>query len=116
MRCEEVREQIPAYVDGGRTDLGVRRHLATCRDCQAELARYQSLVGALGALRERVADPPPHLVSALVAIPSSQDRLDGVKEHLQRNRAVYVGGLAVAAAGAAGAAVWRARARRVAVA
>ena len=113
MRCEEVREQLPAYVDGGRNDLAVRRHLATCRACEAELARYRSLLEGLESLQGKVVETPPDLVRSLAAIPATQSRLNEMKGHFQRNRTAYLGGLALAAAGAA---AWRARARRLAVA
>jgi anti-sigma factor RsiW len=50
MHCLDVTGKLQAYVDGElsaeRTAL-VKRHLAICRDCQAELTRLQTVVAAL---------------------------------------------------------------------
>lgn len=116
MRCAEVREGLPAYVRNGDMPLAVRHHVSGCTECRAELARYEVLLDGLGALRHEVIEPPPSLVRSLVAIPSSQRRLRGAQRHVVRHRRAYLGGLALAAAGAAGAAVWRSRIRRLAAA
>ena len=116
MRCAEVREGLPAYVRNGDMPLAVRHHVSGCTECRAELARYEVLLDGLGALRHEVIEPPPSLVRSLVAIPSSQRRLRGAQRHVVRHRRAYLGGLALAAAGAAGAAVWRSRIRRPAAA
>jgi anti-sigma factor RsiW len=50
MRCLDVQAELEAYVDG---ELGPERsalleaHLASCRTCQAELARLQAVAAAL---------------------------------------------------------------------
>jgi predicted anti-sigma-YlaC factor YlaD len=50
MRCLDVQAELEAYLDG---ELGldrsarVERHLASCRACQAELARLQAVAAAL---------------------------------------------------------------------
>ena len=112
MRCAEVREGLPAYVRNGDMPLAVQHHVSGCAECRAELARYEVLLEGLGALRHEVIEAPPSLVRSLVAIPSSQRRLRGAQRHVVRHRRAYLGGLALAAAGAAGAAVWRSRIRR----
>jgi anti-sigma factor RsiW len=116
MKCEEIRESLPAYVKGGEASLGVKRHLSRCRECSAELARYQSLSNALGALETTPLQPPPDLARVLKAIPHEQSRVDMVRAHMARNRSVYLGGAAVAVAGAAGAVLWRSRRSQPAVA
>lgn len=117
MRCAEVREALPAYVRGGEASLAVRRHLSRCGPCRAELARYESLLSALGGLHKTTTEPPPGLAAILAAIPQRAGRLAGARSHVARNRNAYLGGAAVAAlAGAAGTAIWRARRGRVAVA
>lgn len=110
MRCEEIREMLPAYSRGEGT-LVVRRHLARCADCRAELVRYETLATSLTALRHSPSEPPVGLLAALEAIPSGVNRVDQVRGHLTRNRKAYAGGVAVALVGAAaaGAAVWRSR-------
>lgn len=116
MRCAEVREALPAYVRNGEMPLAVRHHVAACPECRAELARYEVLLDGLGALRHEVMEAPPSLVRSLAAIPSSHRRLRGAQRHVVRHRRAYLGGLALAAASAAGAAVWRSRIRRPAAA
>ena len=122
MRCEEIRELLPAYEREQRPSLAVRRHLAACADCRAELAVYEDLATGLHVLRRGTFEVPPDLTRALVAIPARRDlvadvrgRVGNVRTHVARNRAAYVGG-AVAVAGALGATLWRVRSRRVATA
>ncbi|MGH2730915.1 MAG: anti-sigma factor family protein [Actinomycetota bacterium] len=109
MTCAEMREAMPAYVRDGEQSLAARRHLARCADCKAELARYELLLGTLGDLATTTVEPPPNLAQSLAAIPSHTGPLGTVREHVTRNRNAYLGGVAIAAAGAAGAAVWRRR-------
>jgi hypothetical protein len=122
MKCHEVREALPAYAREGHAPAAVRRHLVECDDCRSELERYEVLVGALGRLRGAPATPPPALLATLTDIPRSAGIIDtlewrtaGMRSHLARNRRAYLGG-AVALVGAAGAALWRTRARRLATA
>jgi hypothetical protein len=121
MRCEEAREMLAAYASGDDVSLTLRRHLEGCRGCRAELARYESMLTDLRSLKAVTADPPPGLKSSLIAIPSTATRLaaarthvETAKSHVSRHRKVYMGGLAVAVAGAVGAAAWRTRVRAAA--
>jgi anti-sigma factor RsiW len=124
MRCEEVREALPAYVNTDGIELRVQRHLSRCPECKAEFARYEALMGGLRTLQTVTAEPPAGLFGALVDIPARASRLHGARarvetarDHVTRNRNAYLsGGVAVALAGAVGAALWRSRARRVATA
>ncbi len=113
MRCEEVREVLPAYVRDGETSLTVRRHVSRCPQCKQELARYEALLGAMSSLESKVVEAPPLLKTALLAIPEKVGSVDAVRAHVVRNRNVYIGGAAaaVAVAGAAGALLWRSRRR-----
>ena len=115
MRCEEIRELLPAYEPEQQPSLAVRRHLAACPDCRAEQAFYKDLATGLHHLRAATTDVPPELTRSLVAIPTQTGRVDQVRTHVARNRAAYVGG-AVAVAGALGATLWRVRSRRLATA
>ena len=122
MKCDEVREALPAYVREGHTSLSLRRHLAECGDCREELKRYEILLGSLGVLRGALARPPPYLYPAVTRIPRRAGftdkviwRTGGMRGHVVRNRGAYLGGV-VALAGAAGAALWRTRVRRPATA
>jgi anti-sigma factor RsiW len=114
MKCEEVREMLPAVV--GETDsLAVRRHLARCPECRADAARYETLLTTTAKLQTFVAEPPPGLMASLQAIPQARGRFDEVRTHVVRNRKAYAGGAAaMVATGLAGALVWRTRSRRLA--
>ncbi len=116
MKCAEIREILPAQVRDGEDSLAVRRHLARCPECKAELARYDDLLEGLGALAARAVEPPAGLLDALVAIPLQETRLASVKGHVVRHRNRYLGGAAVAAVGVAGAVLWHTRSRRLAAA
>lgn len=113
MKCRQISEMLPGY----RSDdfpQGVRRHLARCADCRAEVARYRQIDLSLAELGAGGIEPPPGLRAALVAIPHKASRLADVRSHVSRNKRTYTG-VAVAAVGAAGAALWRSR-RRIATA
>ena len=112
MRCEEIRETLPAFVEG-HDDLTVRRHLSGCADCRAELDRYESLATALGSLSHQTVAASPSLVAALYEIPSQQARLDVVRSHLTDHRKAYLGGAAALAAAGVSALVWRSRKGRL---
>jgi anti-sigma factor RsiW len=111
--CDEIREELPAYVKDRGGSLSVRRHLSRCPGCREELARYDSLVDLLGGLEMRTSEPPAGLAAALAEIPANASRIAGVRTHVARHRGRYLGGVAVLVAGAAGAAVLQHR-RRVA--
>ncbi len=115
MRCEEIRELLPAYEAEQQPSLAVRRHLASCGDCRAELTAYKELGTGLRDLRAVTVDVPPALASSLASIPARAGVVDNVRVHVARNRVAYVGG-AVAVAGALGATLWRVRSRRLAAA
>lgn len=116
MKCEEVREVLPAYSRDGDVGLPVRRHLSRCDDCSSELDAYQNLFGSLADLRHHTAEPPRELVHQLATIPYRAGRLEEARVHVVRNRNRYAAGLAVAALGAAGAAVYRTRRSKLATA
>ena len=116
MKCAEVQELLPAYVDDKDTTLEVRRHLSHCPECRLALEEYGSLLGDLAAMKQTVVAPPAGLRASLVAIPDADRRVEKVVTHLSRNKRAYAGGLAVAVVGAAGAALWRSRKMRPAAA
>lgn len=107
--CAEIEEMLPAHARGEAMTLAVRRHLASCESCRAELDSYRELAGMLGDLRVTAAEPPPGLLQALLEAP--RPRRDVVVRHVARNRRAYAGG-ALALLGAAGAVAWAARSRR----
>jgi anti-sigma factor RsiW len=112
MKCAEVQELLPAYVDDKDATLAVRRHLSRCAECRRELEEYGALLGELAAMKQAVVAPPAGLRASLVAIPDGEKPVEKVVTHLSRNRRAYAGGLAVAVVGAAGAALWRSRRMR----
>lgn len=116
MTCAQVRETIPAIMDHGSDSLEVRRHLARCPECKAELAAYEELRASMAAMGSATVAPPRGLMTALIQIPQRADRVEQVRTHLVRNRKQYIGGAAVLAVGAVGAAVLRTRTRRIATA
>jgi predicted anti-sigma-YlaC factor YlaD len=124
MNCPEVREALPTYVSDGLRILTVQKHLAECEACSAELSRYERLLEGLADLQAVTFEPPPELAPALAAIPEqsagfagvARERAEFVKGHVARNRRAYVGGVGIALAGVAGAALWRSRTRHPAAA
>ena len=120
MRCSEVREALPAYARDGYSSLSMRRHLAHCTECRAELARYERILGSLRQLEASPLDAPAGLAHALARIPEKANlsqtllwRAGAMTGHVARNRLAYIGGAGVALAGAVGAALWRTRSRRL---
>ncbi len=116
MKCDEVKEVLPAYSRDGDVGLPVRRHLSRCSDCTAELTQYEALFGSLASLTTHAVEPPPELFHQLAAIPYGSDRIAEARTHLVRHKNRYAAGVAVAAAGAVGAALWRVRRTRIATA
>ena len=113
MKCAEIREALPAYVEDRNSDLAVRRHLSRCPDCRAELEAYGSLRESLASMRLVEAQPPADLLGKLTSIPTEGPAVERVRTHVSRHRSAYAGGLAIAVVGAAGAALWRTRRSRL---
>lgn len=112
MRCEDVRERLAEYAAGELpASGGLDVHLASCRECAGELARYRELASALRALERRVPDPPPGLQARIVAsIPAHRVRDDVRRIATDHPRALTVGGAALGAAAIA--LLWWRAARR----
>ena len=118
MNCTDMRELIPILVSEDRSSLVAHGHLAECPACSEELLRYEILLAALGSLEGRTFTVPDGLPSSLTAVSSrravvrrARGRAHAARTYVGRNKPVYVGGAAVALAGAA-AAAWRIRTRR----
>lgn len=109
MECAEVQAALPAYVGEPGSSLALRRHLSRCPECKAEFEAYESMLGGLVELRQVGAEVPRGLVASLVAIPASSSAAELAKKHITNNRRAYASGLAIAAAGATAALVWRRR-------
>lgn len=118
MQCEDLVDLVSTTAEGVTIeDLQGRRHVETCLRCQAELARYRKLVRTLRTLRSEVFDPGPGFVAEVLAALDDAGERHLLRSLLSGHRVAYVGGLAVATAGAAGALVIaRSRGRRVALA
>ena len=108
MRCEDVRSLLPAMGDDHPVDLQAQRHIETCLGCQAEVARYQKMLRALGELREVRLHAPVGLL---------EDTLAGVggpaviRVLSSKQKAALAGAVGAVAAGAAATAVVVARRR-----
>lgn len=81
MRCEEVRELLPGYVDGELQPAGeVEAHLASCAACGSELAVYRGMLADLAELRDLGEEPRPELLHrtlAMIPTPTILHRLIG---------------------------------------
>jgi len=109
MKCAEIRESLPAYVEDRDANLAVRRHLSRCDECRAELDEYEALRSSLASLSSVQAEVPEGLFAKLASIPEQGPAAQRVQTHVLRHRRAYARGLAVAIVGAAGAALWRSR-------
>lgn len=102
MRCEEVQELLPAYLDGeAARQAEIDAHLAWCAECRRELAGYRSMVRSLAALRERGAHPTPQLVERLVALIPAPSLFDRVRFTIYDHPGWYAAASLAAAAVAA---------------
>lgn len=101
---------LPMMGDDQPVDLAAQRHIETCLGCQAEVARYQKMLRALGDLREVRVHAPAGLL---------EDTLAGVggpaviRVLSARKKAALAGALGAVAAGTAATAVVLARRRGV---
>lgn len=67
--CTEVRDHLPAFVDGslpGWRRRLLRLHLRGCAGCTAELERQQAVARGLAAMAGPDAAPPDGLLDALL--------------------------------------------------
>lgn len=110
--CDDVADALPAIVDGAQVaDLEVQRHIGACLRCQAELVQYRKVLRVLHELRTEVLEPSPGLVPDLLAALEAAGERRAIHHLLNGRRVAYVGGIAAATAGAAGA-ILASRARR----
>lgn len=114
MRCEDVELELAEAAGGSDVvDRKVLGHVEHCLRCQAEAVQYRKLLKALRHLRTQVIEPSPGLLAEVLAGIESAGERRAIRSMLTGRRGAYVGSLAVAsAAGAAGAVVLAARARR----
>jgi len=117
MTCEEVRELLPAYVDGELHAVGeIDVHLTTCEACSAELGAYRRMLGELARMQEAGPAPAADLLARVVGLipaPSLAGRARLVMlEHPVLYALAAAGGLAM---GATALLLWR-RVQRIPVA
>jgi hypothetical protein len=114
MRCEQLSETLSDAADGSvLLDASARAHVEQCLRCQAEMVQYRKLLRALRAMRTDVLEPAPGLLPEILAGLEGAAERRALRSMLRGRRVAYVGGIAAAtAAGAAGAIVLAARARR----
>jgi hypothetical protein len=104
MLCDVIADQLSEAADGSvLLDRGARRHVDSCLRCQAELVQYRKLLRALHNLRTEVLEPAPGLLAEILAGIEAAGERHAVRSLLNGRRIAYVGGLAAAAATAAGA-------------
>lgn len=108
MPCEELSLRLAEVADDSAVLSGSEaEHVASCLRCQAELAQYRRLLRSLRALRAHTITPDEDLLVDLLQVlrpPAPVHRL-----HRRNRRAAYLGGIAAATAGAAGAIVLASR-------
>lgn len=111
MKCEEVRDLLPEYVDRDLHPVGeMEVHLASCPGCRLELGSYRGLLSALAVMRdsgEEILEEQLERTLALIPSPSIRARVRGA---IHEHRVLYatlasLGGVAVSAAALA--VVWR---------
>lgn len=113
MRCDELRDVLAEAAEGAAVrDRRARRHVETCIRCQAELAQYRRLLRALRTMRADVVEPDPGLLPGVLAVLQAAGERQAVRSVLSGRRVAYVGGIAAATAGAAGAIVLVSLSRR----
>jgi anti-sigma factor RsiW len=119
MRCDEVREILPGYVDADLHPVGeVEVHLAGCAECSVILASYRDTIARLAALPHGDPAPPSGLVARIVAEIPEPSLVDRVRGSVRERPMAYAAGVGVAALAAAAVviAVRRQRAGEVAAA
>ena len=112
MQCEDLAGMVSASPQGVTIDdLRGRRHVESCLHCQAELVRYRKLLRTLRTLRADVFDPGPGFVADVLASLEDAGERHLLRSLLSGHKVAYMGGLAMATAGAAGALVIASRTR-----
>jgi hypothetical protein len=114
MQCDQLSDALAGAADGSESfDRTARRHIDQCLRCQAEMVQYRRLLRALQSLRTELVDPGPSLLADVLDAVETAGERHAIRMMLQGRRAAYLGGVAVATAGAAAtAAVLVSRSRR----
>ncbi len=109
--CATASDLLPALA-AGDAEVGERieRHVATCLRCQADLARYRRLRRTMRGFGDAAVAPGPDVLPSILASLERAGRTSPLA--VGSRRTVYVGGVAMATAGAAaGVLVWVTRRR-----
>lgn len=119
--CAKAAALLPELAAGDAVPEVLERHVSTCLRCQADLARYRRLRRTLRGFGGTGVEPGPQVLPAiLVALERAEahralhpaQRAARAHGPQGARRGAYVGGVAVATAGAAaGVLVWVARRR-----
>ena len=101
MQCDDVAKLLPAAVEhGAAVELSVQRHIESCLRCQAELARYRTMLRGLQLLRTRYLEPSPGLLAQTLAAIEEAGERQAVHSILSGRRLAYVGAIGGAAVAA----------------
>jgi hypothetical protein len=96
VHCEAIAELLPGAVDGSRpVDRRTVRHVASCLQCQAELARYHGLLRRLHQLRSYRPDLPAGLIADVLDALDATVTRRTVRSVLAGRRLAYGGGAAL---------------------
>lgn len=118
MRFEDVAHLLPGVADGTvALDAETAAFIETDLRSQAELARYDQTLRALGNLRKRYLEPAPGLLSQTLAGLEAAGERNALHSMLRGRKLAYAGAISgVVAAGAAAALVIARSRRRAALA
>ena len=106
VQCEEIADHLAASAHlSDLSDRRARKHVESCLRCQAEVAQYRKLLKALRSLREELVSTPTGLVGDILVRLEEAGERRAVRSLVAGRRTAYLGGLAVATAAGAGAAV-----------
>lgn len=77
MRCEDIRQLIPEWLDG-EVPAGeaqeIENHVAGCEACAKEVGFWQQVTAALGEANEEIKAPPGFAAGVIAQLPSQTSR------------------------------------------
>lgn len=102
MRCEQVRDLLPGYVDSDLHPVGdIEVHLASCVGCSEMMASYRGTLASLAALPESDPAAPVGLVARVVAQIPEPTLVDRMRGSVREKPVAYAAGVGAAALAAA---------------
>ncbi len=114
--CEEIAAAMPSMLDGTAAALpGVVSHVERCLRCQAEMARYRTVLRMLQQLRLQRPEMPAGLLSDVLDALESAAKRKAVRSALSGRRLAFgsVAAALVAAGTAACVIAWKGRPERL---